>query len=135
VTVSGGRFTLDASAAEKAGVSGQALSAESTMLAGLNKGLARDNATAGGGAVNAFAFPAALAKEQAAPASTKSTTITLAPGFTITISGTGISVGFSKADVTELENVAGFAKDFTAILAVPFGSDFPWIGIPSCSAQ
>lgn len=196
VTVSGARFTLDTSAAEKAGISSQALSAESTMLAGLNNGLARDNATAGSSTVNTFKFPSALTltKEQAAAATTKSTVITLVPGFTITISSTGIVVYISKANVTELENLASFAKDLTAILStaavaadlaaalatalghpeaavlagiltasiafvgaviglasdvlkictaadgsatftVPLTSNFPWIGIPTCSAQ
>ena len=117
------------------------------------------------------------------------------PGFTITIGSTGIVVYISKADVTEIENIAAFAKDVATLLAsaavaadiatailnvvpggmtttvaagvvtavitftgamigfasdllkictaadgsatftLPLSSDFPWVGIPSCSAQ
>jgi hypothetical protein len=116
VTVSDGRYSFNSAAAERAGVSTQTVSAESEIVAGLNKGLAHDSTTAGSTGMSGFKSVLADTKDQDA-ASSQSTTITLVPGFTITISNTGIVVNISKADVTELESVASFAKDLLAVFA------------------
>lgn len=117
VTVGDGHFTFNAAEAVKAGISSEAVSAETSIVTGLNKQLAHDNGTTFSGTIDALESPASLTKEQAAAADSKSTTITLVPGFTITISSTGVVVAISKADVTEIENVAGFAKDLLAVFA------------------
>jgi hypothetical protein len=65
--------------------------------------------------VPASAPPTGSRPPQPAPRARPS--IALAPGFTITIGSTGVVVYISKADVTELENLAGFAKDFATLVA------------------
>jgi hypothetical protein len=182
VRLSNGRLTFDSADAAKAGANSHALSIESAIVANLNKDLVHGTTAAN--------------TVKAAAASTQSTTITLLPGFTITFSSTGVVVYISKADVTEFENVATFAKDLASLIAsggvaatiaaailsvlgpvgvsatviaglvtaaftflggviglasdvlkictaadgsatftLPFASGFPWIGIPTCSAQ
>lgn len=117
VTVSGGHFAFDSAAAEKAGVGSKAVSAESSLVAGLNKALAHSaGSTTSDAVASAVKSHAALTDDQAAVSDSTSTTITIVSGFTITVSSSGIVVYISKGDVTEIQNVAGFVKDITGYL-------------------
>jgi hypothetical protein len=196
VSIGSGRLTVDSAAAEKAGVDSRALSAERAIVADLNKALASEKSTVGSGDAALEKVSVDDKAQAASAADSQSTTITIVDGFTITVSGSGIVVYISKADVTEFESVAGFAKDVlaylgsaavaaaiaSAILAavpgiglsavaaagvvsavvaflgfgvsvttdvlkictaadgsatftLPLSSDFPYIGVPTCSAQ
>jgi hypothetical protein len=110
VRFSKGRFTLDTLNAEKAGVSSQALSIESALVASMNKLLDR-----GGATVNSTR-DVVVDAAKAVPATAQDTTITVLPGITLTITSTGIQLSMTKQAVTEVETVAGFAEHVAALV-------------------
>lgn len=116
VHFSDGQFTLDTLNAGKAGVSSQALSTESALVASMNRLLDRRATT-----VNSVRDDA-VDVASIVPAGAQGTTITIVPGITLTISSTGIQLSMTKEAVAEVENVLGFAQTVaslvSAILAV-----------------
>jgi hypothetical protein len=125
VHVSDGRLSLDTVEGEKAGVSSQALSTESALVASWNRVLSHENVTVNsardtrGGVVDVAA---------AVPAAAQDTTITLLPGITLTINSTGIQLSMTRQAVTEVENLVGFGQavaslvgSILAISGVPLG--------------
>jgi hypothetical protein len=126
VHVRDGRFTLETLDAEKAGVSSQALSTESTLVAGMNKLLGGGTATVDG------ARDGVVDAAKAVPASVQGTTITVLPGITLSITSSGITLSMTPEAVAEIQDVAGFAEHVAdlvgsilalALIAVPDGSD------------
>jgi hypothetical protein len=115
VHLSDGRFTLDTLEAKQAGVSSQALSTESALVAGMNQALDRRTASvssAGDGVVLDVA---------AVPADAQDTTITLLPGITLTISSTGIQLSLTKEAVTEVENVLAVGQTVASLVGAILG--------------
>lgn len=111
VHFSDGRLILDAENAGKAGVSSQALSTESALVASMNKVLDRGTATASSARDDVAANAA-----KAVPATAQDTTITVLPGITLTITSTGIQLSLTKEAVTEVENVVGFGQNVASLV-------------------
>ncbi|WP_194891608.1 hypothetical protein [Catenulispora pinisilvae] len=114
VQVSDGHVSIDTFAAQKAGVSGQALSAEGTIVAGLNQFL--DTGTAAVAAAGAAHQGTAVSVPMAIPAAAQDKVIQIAPGVTLTIGSTSVELSLSKDAVTEIESVVAFGAAVAALV-------------------
>ncbi|MBS2532027.1 hypothetical protein KGQ20_04520 [Catenulispora sp. NF23] len=114
VHVSEGHVTIDTLAAQKAGVSSQALSAEGAIVADLNRFL--DTGTAAVAAASAAHQGAAVSVAMAIPAAAQDKVIQIAPGVTLTIGSTSVELSLSKDAVTEIESVVGFGAAVAALV-------------------
>jgi hypothetical protein len=111
VHLSDGRLTFETLEARKAGVSSQALSAESAFVANMNKVLEDRGAAGVDSARDSVTLDVATGAANA-----QDTTITLLPGITLTISGTGIQLSLTKEAVTEVENVLAIGQAVASLV-------------------
>lgn len=128
--LSDGRFTLDTLNAEQAGVGSQALSAEGALMANLDKAPDLGPAT-----VHSTRDGVVVDLAQGGPVSAQDTTITVLPGITLTVSGTGIQLSLTAQAVTEIqtwvfsgaEDIAELVGSILDLAGVPLGSDIATI--------